>query len=941
MKKRKRIYSTIGLLMIAALLSVYFYNQLIHTEIPIHSDDAGIAVDFRDAIDMGCARSYWFQPFALISRLLFYEFGATEFWIDLFFSVKYFICIALALIIALQREDRIEWWEVPLFVFFCMPGCFGTASIQPLKFHVWTIAVPLICLTYLVFRGDDIRKLKKWDVLIVMVLALYGIVEKDILIGITCWFPFVLYWCVYFVQKGYIKKYLKQIILCGIFVLAVGKAFFGMIQYQGYGASVFPDITVIFNNFKLGITGLLSMFNIDMIGNNVIQFAAIVWFLRLVLLVLAFISFGSVLKDIYRKKIENVSMVDAILAISGVVVVAAYLFGGAREDEISIRYATYLYYVLLILLCRKISEKIDSEIFVVNIRTIGINVCSAFFIVAIAVYMDSVTFVRDTNTKDILVSEMLQIEELEKGIGSFWNANVVSCLSDYQIEIQAGTYVNDIVEPYLQEWDSYESGNRNYNFFIEDMENDFGIIEHNLKETYGNYKEKYTIENSNIYVYDYDVRTAPLVITSGERAYLSKNRSMCVANNGNIKIKSGEKITIDNLYITSGKIRVIINGELELGKINISTEQGTAVEVVSETSKQMVCEIPVECLYEDFELLIANDSAKDIEIKSVEIARLENAVQLPNQEKVELMLAPGYYIFGMEGQDVKNSEMSFSMDGEEIAADRLNNGRLKVAYGLMVENAGALEIVTNVNGTVGDIYYQNEILNTINNPENTIYDMNHGIQINKEGTLLYGPYEELTAGEYVVDIYGQNLDDVDIYFTADGGTKVESVNMIQNAQEHYAYLINCTRDMSLFEVIISGIDNNDTDVYYYTIAEREKTDIDLIYAYDNDNVYTTGDKTSSAIILEEGELCFGPYVNLFQGSYELILKGVDLHDAEISLTIDSGQKNVDSLEMISKSENEVIYQFELEADVQKVEVVVHNVKEEIIELEQYTIRSVE
>ena len=116
--------------------------------------------------------------------------------------------------------------------------------------------------------------------------------------------------------------------------------------------------------------------------------------------------------------------------------------------------------------------------------------------------MDPVTFTRDKNTKDVLTEEMLQIEGLENGIGSFWNANVISCLSDYQIEIQAGAYQNERVKPYFQEWDSYQSGNRKYNFFIEDKENTFGIIEKKLEATYGNYEKKYTVENSNIYVYD-------------------------------------------------------------------------------------------------------------------------------------------------------------------------------------------------------------------------------------------------------------------------------------------------------------------------------------------------------------------------------------------------------------------------------------------------------
>ena len=83
------------------------------------------------------------------------------------------------------------------------------------------------------------------------------------------------------------------------------------------------------------------------------RYNTVIAFLRLLFLLMAFAVVGARVKEIRGKKIENVSMVDAIMTISVPVVLVIYLIGGKREDDISIRYAAYVYYALLVLLCRK------------------------------------------------------------------------------------------------------------------------------------------------------------------------------------------------------------------------------------------------------------------------------------------------------------------------------------------------------------------------------------------------------------------------------------------------------------------------------------------------------------------------------------------------------------------------------------------------------------
>lgn len=945
MKDRKRVFAIIGLVVVGLILSAYFYNQLINIEIPIHSDDAGCATDFRDFIEMGNARwSYFIQPFSCIAILLYLLLGPTEMFLQIFFAVKYFVCITLALYLALNNKKKIQWWILPFFVFFCMPGSFGTASIQPLKFHVWTIAVPLICLVYLLIRGNDVQKLKRHDIVIVMLFSLIGIVEKDILIVVTCWIPFVIYWCIYFIQKGYIKKYIKWIISGGMLLLVLGKILFGLVKYEGYGASRFADIDTILNNLKLGITGFLSMFNINIIGSDVLQFNTLIQLIRLLIVFFAIWCLGSRIKEIYVQKIENVSIVDAILAISGVVVLVAYLFGGSREDEISIRYATYIYHILLTIACRKLYEILDKQQFEVKVRACRINLGSLFFAICIIVSIDPVTMTREKNDADILAEQIVAIDELECGMGSFWVSDVTNCLTKYNVEIQASAWQDGEVVPYLSEWDSYRNGNRDYNFFIEDLEqNDFGINASNLKRSHGNYIEKYEMGNSVIYLYDFDIRTTPLLIDAQSTAYLTRNKELEIKNNY-IQLETEKSIILNNLYITTGKVRVTINGKFEDIDMELRANQDVDIQLVATEENTIVYEIMAEKLYDNLELELINHSEGTDKIKNICLERLENSIQLAVDSEYQLDLTPGYYIFGIEGTQVKNSEMLFELNGERLQAERINNGRQKVAYGVQILEAGELTMVTSINGEVDELYYQNEILSSISNPDNTIYTINSGIQEKKAVGLLYGPYVDLQPGSYILNIYGEGLNEADIRFACDGGTVYEEVLLLQNEQEHYAYQINAEEKVSSFEVLISDVNKNEIEVDYYTLSSANSDTfgkVNLTYDYDDKYIYTaaTISDEEKAIILNQDELCFGPYVNLQSGRYCLVVNGDNLTEAEVSITYLSGKESIGDFDIISEDADKLEIQFEVEESVEDLEIVISNHQEELVKIEQYNISS--
>ena len=945
MQNKKRVFSIIILIFIGALCSLYFYNQLIHVEIPIHSDDVGAVTDLRDIIEFGNSRwSYWILPLTWVYGLLYGLLGPTELFVQSFFTIRYFFCIVLALYIALYHKKKIEWWLLPIFIFFSMPGSFGTASIQPLKFHAWTILVPLFCLSYILMKGDDIQKIGKRSIVFLLVLSVLGLVEQDILIIITCWAPFALYWFIYFWQKGYVKKYINWILLSGAIVLIFGKILFGTFIYDGYGKSQFVNVEEFVENIGTGISGLLTMFNINLIGADVLQFSTLISGLRLILLIGAIGALVSTTKQLCLKKIENVSVVEAVLTLSAYVVIAAYLFGGKREDEISIRYAAYLYYIFVILLCRKLCQVIDKQQVVVRLRRVKINMLSGFFCVCIVIALDPITMTREENEKDVLANVILTNEELENGLASFWSAGVTSCLTGYHNEIQAVEWNEGQVSPYLTEWDSYRSGNRYYNFFVQDLENDFGITEEHLKETFGEYEEKYEVENNKIYLYDYDVRTAPLNIASDRIAYLSRNDGLEVQKN-RIKLGTQDQLTIDNLYITTGKIRMTIEGIFAEDAIQLSSEQTEEICLVDSGENSCVYEIKAEKLYENMKLKLKNVSGNEVQIKNIKLERLENSIELPKENfEQEIYLTPGYYIFGIEGEGVKNSNISFEFAGDTVKTERINNGRKKVAYGIWIEEENKFSISANVNGQVEKVYYQNKILSTIDNPDSVIYNYEHGIQVNEKSDLRYGPYRDIEPGSYRIDLYGENLDKASVRFSVEAGKAYEEAVMLSNCPEHYIYRVDTEIPLKEFEVLIAGIDKTDANLYYYTLTtenEFSQNAVNLTYSYSDERIFTTGvkDANEDGIILNKDEICFGPYIDLPKGKYFVTIYGDNLMDSEISISSQSGRTKVRELEVLTMEDEKAELCFESEEYLSDMEVVVNNKQKEQIMVQGYEIFS--
>ena len=446
-----------------------------------------------------------------------------------------------------------------------------------------------------------------------------------------------------------------------------------------------------------------------------------------------------------------------------------------------------------------------------------------------------------------------------------------------------------------------------------------------------------------IFLYDYDIRTAPLVIKADSLNYIGSEHELKVKNEC-IQVASGEYIQINNLYVTAGKIRLIIDGTFDKDAVQIEQELGA--EMIQSARNKCEYEIEVAQLNDAMNIQLNNVSEKNVQIKDIRIERVDNSIELEQASEYKLYLTPGYYVFNVIGNGIRKSEFAFKLDGKIIEPEVIKAGRQKVSYAISIPLEGELEVTFKSSGEIQKIYYQNEIQGYLVNPKKVVYTTDYGIKINKKASLLYGPYAQLESGKYLVDIYGENLAQDNIYFTCDGGTRYDRYTVLQNQEDHFEYEIIADETVNNFEVIITGIGNEEqsTKVNYYVLSEEdENTDpvINLRYLYNDRNIYTSGEKNDKdeQIVLKNGDICFGPYIDLPSGTYQLDLYGDNLQQAEVKITEQDGTVVIDSLKEIAESEQMLSFSFESENDLEKFEVVVTNADQKQVTLQGYNIKS--
>ena len=814
MKKRGNV-KRIGLYFIISIVMMfYFYVQLIHIEVPIHSDDVGSATQVLDLIDRGTSDIvFWTQPMGWLNVFLYFLFGPTEFYLQIGFSLKYAICIFLILSIVFCRKEKINAATLLFLIFWLMPGRFGTASIQPLKFHVWPVIVTLFCIWYIKKYIDTSDEIRLRDILIVGGVALIGALGYDIIVMVIAWMPLFVYYMVYLYRRKFFEQHIIGCSILFIVVLIGVKVISCKYQYTGYGASCFVDVSTAIENIKIGIEGMMSMCNINLIDNQVLQFSTIFGCIRLLLMLFALYIILVDLKKMFKG--ENVNASTFVLVLGALGAILAYIFGGVREDAISIRYASYLYYVFAIILVNEFEYKVEQVDTTVLVRKYEINFMTLILVAVIILNIDPISISRPKNSVDELAEFVEEDSELHNGLGSFWKAGVVSCLNNYNNLIQAVCVSDEKLVPYLSAWYQYYDGGEYFNFIIEDKDDSSsGITEDVISQLYGECEEKYEEDTSNIYVYDYDIRTRPLYINANNNFYVSEINNV----EDKIAIDKDNSIEISRFALTVGEVQIDISGDFEKNQLVVNSELPYEIKLLQSESNHITYVVEMTDLCDNFKFNISNLGNKECQIDSIRIAKNTNCNKLLLTDEDEIKLTPGQYIVGIRGEKVKNSSLKFEVNGKEIVATRINNGKSKVAYKFEIEETCNVHIDKKLKGNVHEIYYQNEIETMIEPTKGKIYILGDGIEYNENSKVYYGPYIELESGKYTVEISGEDINSENVCFTKECGTALKGYRLVEKKDDKLKYEIEIDDTVKDFEIVV----NDCKQINYYFIVRSSK-----------------------------------------------------------------------------------------------------------------------
>lgn len=201
----------------------------------------------------------------------------------------------------------------------------------------------------------------------------------------------------------------------------------------------------------------------------------------------------------------------------------------------------------------------------------------------------------------------------------------------------------------------------------------------------------------------------------------------------------------------------------------------------------------------------------------------------------------------------------------------------------------------------------------------------------------FGPYIELESGTYEICVEGSRLKNVE--FSVTSGTE---------HKEQEILVKKLTDDKAIYEF---SLDEYSTDVEFLAINRKEESsvieqvtisykkinsDAMVFYPFQLQHTeYAYGN--AGMIVLDKDGKQFGPYIDLEKGNYSIKVYGENLDDADIEVTVDSGRKNIELVD-IYKEENMVRYQIHLEQNEKDMECLIINVQDEPVKVTRLSIR---
>ncbi len=701
MKKRKYIMMAIMI----GLSVVLAYLQFVQAG--CNSDDAGTYVYMYNFFELGNKSlslinylNPWFYSSAAAYLLNIGGNGAFSSLVYL--SVWYGLAIFFTFLMTMNKRE--SKWMLALVVFILLP------YRQTNKYHMLAALATLFSIWALQCYKDTG---KKWILSVVVFIALYSFVFTDdrLLLLVFLFATGIVYFAILLFQDQIKRKYLYMVAF-GV-ILAVGAmncvdiiagkllghetGISGVLG--GYGGADYFNWIDVEAFFLKGIPSVIgSLFiqwNIPVQG-GMIQMKSFFWLIRIIIVCLALAALFDRWKEIIRKGIRSVELLDALSVVCTTVVLGVNVLNGMVQyysvtNAPMNRYASVCWFLLVVILVRWLDERLEGIMIYPNVSN---NVfLGVIFILLTIGYMNPV-LAPDEDIANRACSVELDYlkahgETYKYGLGSYWKANSITAATNAEYVVCTGKI--DEEELSCSKKDGFYSDGGNYfNYIVSDFGSEMTVSPENIERVRGDYTDIYS-NGDTIYMYDYDIRFDTMVImdTAGIGYELTDT-------------------IVYNIDLPIGTSRIEVTTEAKENLVLEILDNPDITNIKIGTKGDNIATAEVTCL-QNTQIGFSVGRREDIptQLYKVEVKRTAGAVCV-DVECTALPLNEGSYIITFSGEDLKDMKVNWNVDGD---VTQLTNGRIKRRY--LVRNSGKQNVEYEIipNGAAVDlVYYENEDL---------------------------------------------------------------------------------------------------------------------------------------------------------------------------------------------------------------------------------------
>ncbi len=708
MKKEERnvIGFNVILLAVSLFLAANFYVVC-----GVNTDDTGTYVWLREQFDLGgvhhSLKEYlnpWFLIAVILYRLGIGNTGASM--IAWCYSIWIFLCSFLTLKISLKGclyghgKNR---WLIFLAAFIMIPS----AGVN--RYHLPTIFAALL----LLWAADEFFSMRNKGALVAAVIyVLYTFMfaaDKALLI-MEIAAPIGLYAVIWCLQKKERHKYLLSSVGVIAFLVAciriMSDAFsFDIVGswggYGGEGYMFWTDIQTLFEkNIPSFFAALMNQYNICAEG-GLVQFLSFYWIIRLVIVGIMLAAFVSRCRDILKKGIENLHIVDALSVFAVISLVGVNILNGIAkaysvyEQPIN-RYAGLAWYLLIIIFIRWVDERYSS--FYMTIK--NSNITSGFAIGMILILLVVGYSQPIYKGREALVSEACQPQldflkshgdEYRYGLASFWKSSPITAMSNGEYTV-CGGWVDEVNDDlYLRATSGmceYEDGSNYFNIIISD--NSMTMEEENIELLRGGYIDKIVIGDAIYYLYDYDIRWDDRLIM--EAAGTDYELTDAIQYQFEFPVGTN-RIVMD--VMNSENFELSIEDNEDVGSVSVQKISDSKICV------DLVCTQNTTVAFN-----VARKADELTTIHKIVLRRVRAAIELDSNE---IFLKPGSYVVTFAGNGLHDAQAAF--EGDNISVNRLTDGRIKNKYQIDINTAQTIKYnIMGKNASVDKVYYEDAVL---------------------------------------------------------------------------------------------------------------------------------------------------------------------------------------------------------------------------------------